>query len=254
VKRAQPFPDVSASRVPWITTEQMIEVDRAMIEDFGIDLAKMMENAGRCLAIVAARRFLDQVAGAKSAWVLAGTGGNGGGALVAARRLAAWGVDVAVWTTRPAARFSEVPGHQLRILQRMGMAVSSTGMPPDATRPDVIVDGLIGYSLRGAPRGRAAELIDAANQSAAPVLSLDVPSGVAASSGEIFTPSIHATATVTLALPKAGLRASSVAAQVGELYLADISVPPTLYRSERLRLEVASPFAAGDILRVVAEE
>ena len=75
--------------IPSITTEQMIEVDRLMIEEYGILLIQMMENAGRCLAILAKERFLDT--GNEKVMVLAGVGGNGGGALVCARRLAAWG-------------------------------------------------------------------------------------------------------------------------------------------------------------------
>ena len=65
--------------VPRLTTEQMVEVDRAMIEDFGIDLPRMMENAGRNLAHLARERFLDGDADGKRIAVLAGSGGNGGG-------------------------------------------------------------------------------------------------------------------------------------------------------------------------------
>jgi NAD(P)H-hydrate epimerase len=88
------FPEILASDVPWITTDQMIEVDRAMMEDYSIVLLQMMENAGRCLAILARRRFLQDSPKGRTVWVLAGTGGNGGGALACARRLACWQADV----------------------------------------------------------------------------------------------------------------------------------------------------------------
>jgi len=77
--------------IRYLTTDQMIEVDRAMIEDFKIELIQMMENAGRNLASLARERFLDGDPIGKRVVVLAGTGGNGGGALVAARRLHNWG-------------------------------------------------------------------------------------------------------------------------------------------------------------------
>ena len=67
--------------IPYLTTEQMIEVDRAMIKDFKIELIQMMENAGRNLAHLARVRFLDGNSAGKRIVVLAGTGGNGGGAL-----------------------------------------------------------------------------------------------------------------------------------------------------------------------------
>ncbi len=82
--------------VPFITTDQMREVDRAMIEDFGISLVQMMENAGRNLAQLARQRFLDGDPRGRRVVVLAGTGGNGGGGLVCARRLHNWGAEVEV--------------------------------------------------------------------------------------------------------------------------------------------------------------
>ena len=113
-----------------------------------------------------------------------------------------------------------------------------------------MIDGVIGYSLQGAPSGAAAGLIRWANASGAPVLALDAPSGVDATSGAVFEPAIRATATMALALPKAGLRAPDVAALVGELYLADISVPPELYAEPTLGLTVGHIFATNDIVRL----
>jgi NAD(P)H-hydrate epimerase len=115
---------------------------------------------------------------------------------------------------------------------------------------DVIVDAIIGYSLSGAPRETAARLIDSANSRDAPILSLDTPSGVDTSTGQIFEPAIRATATMTLALPKRGLRPAVDAGVVGELYLADISVPPQLYAGPGLELEVEPLFALEEIVRV----
>ncbi|MEM6376663.1 MAG: NAD(P)H-hydrate epimerase [Bacteroidota bacterium] len=86
-----------SGKIPVLSTEEMIEVDRLMIEEYGIVLIQMMENAGRCLAIVAMREFLKSNFSNKKVIILAGTGGNGGGALVCARRLHNWGVGVSVY-------------------------------------------------------------------------------------------------------------------------------------------------------------
>lgn len=83
-----------ATELPYLTTAQMVEVDRAMIQDFGIELIQMMENAGRNLANLGRLRFLGGRPVGKRVVVLAGTGGNGGGALVAARRLHNWGAQL----------------------------------------------------------------------------------------------------------------------------------------------------------------
>ncbi len=234
--------------VPYLSTEQMIEVDRAMIEDFRVDLVRMMENAGRNLAHLARERFLDGDPRGKTVVVLAGTGGNGGGALVAARRLRGYGADVRVAVTAGLDQMSPVAAEQLIMLQVLDLPITEHDLP--YATADLILDGVIGYSLSGNPRGRAAELIQWANDTIVPVLSLDTPSGLDTTTGTAHSPAIRATATMTLALPKEGLRAPAAAELVGELYLADISVPPELYAREPLHLEVGNIFATSDIVRL----
>lgn len=240
----------SEREVPWLDTQQMIEVDRAMIEDFRIDLVRMMENAGRALAILARDRFLNGSADGKRVCVLAGSGGNGGGAMVCARRLANWGAEVDIYLTREKDEVKAVPAQQLDILDRMRQSInppSSPGVLPNNRSVDLVVDGVIGYSLSGSPHGAAAELICWANDQEAPVLSLDTPSGLDTATGKAFNPAVRATATMTLALPKEGLRSNPE--HVGELYLADISVPPELYE-QSLGFNVGPLFATSDIVKL----
>jgi NAD(P)H-hydrate epimerase len=244
------IPTIAATDVPYLTTGQMIEVDRAMIEDYHIDLVRMMENAGRSLAQLVRERFGGGDPRGCRVIVLAGTGGNGGGALVAARRLHNYGATVEVLSTRSDEHFMPVPGHQLDIARRIGITVTADPVFESLDTADVVVDGIIGYSLSGAPRGAAAELIDWAEAQPSPIVSLDVPSGVDASTGTVHDPAISAAATLTLALPKEGLLAAGVDAHVGELYLADISVPPGLY-AEHLGIDVDPIFSANDIVRLV---
>ncbi|MBK7595293.1 MAG: NAD(P)H-hydrate epimerase [Gemmatimonadetes bacterium] len=220
-----------------------------MIEDFHIDLIQMMENAGRNLAHLARERFLSGDPRGRRVHVLAGTGGNGGGAMVCARRLHCWGADVLIVVAAEDAKFSPVTAHQLDIARRMGISV---GEPDTLTVAgvDLIIDGLIGYSLNGKPRGAVADIIRWVNRQSIPVLALDVPSGIDADTGAVYDPAIVATATMTLALPKEGLMAPSMAASIGELYLADISVPPGLYAASPLSLDIGPLFARGEILRL----
>ncbi len=241
---------VSDVVIPFITTDQMREVDRAMIEDYGISLIQMMENAGRNLAHLARRRFLDGNATARRVLVLAGTGGNGGGGLVCARRLHNWGAYVDVLVTSQPAQFTEIPLHQLTILQHMDISVGVAGERADLPPADLIIDAMIGSSLHGAPTGPAAALIRAANAHGAPILALDVPSGVDTTTGSAFKPAIQATGTLTLALPKEGLRVGAMEFPIGELYLADISVPPELYGRPPLGLKVGNVFAQDEIVRL----
>lgn len=236
--------------IPFITTDQMREVDRAMIEDYGISLLQMMENAGRNLAQLARSRFLKGDPTGRRVLVLAGTGGNGGGGMVCARRLHDWGAEVRVLTTAPSTELAGVPLQQLGILERMGVSITDAGESSVLPPADLLVDALIGYSLTGVPRGLAAKLIDSANNHGAPILSLDVPSGVDSDTGLAGGSAIRATATLTLAMPKLGFRAESAKQHIGELYLADISVPRELYARPPLNLDIPNVFAEDDIVQI----
>jgi NAD(P)H-hydrate epimerase len=220
--------------VPVLTADQMREVDRAMVEDLHIELIQMMENAGRSLAELALGRFAPT-----GVTVLIGPGGNGGGGLVAARHLINRGRTVSVVQSEPDS-LTPVPAHQADILARMGAVMATEPAPAD-----LVVDALIGYSLHGDPNGRAAELIEWANQQPAPVLALDAPSGLDVTTGVPGTPHIRATATLTLALPKVGLMNAPA---VGELYLADITVPAIVY--QRMGLTPPDLFREDVIIRV----
>lgn len=239
----EPFYFPTVTNVPAVTTAQMVEVDRVMIQEYGITLVRMMENAGRNLADLV-RAQLGGVEG-KIIVVLAGRGNNGGGGMVAARHLQNWGAKVTVVVS---GRHGDagVAGEQLAILQRMDVRISDSAKGEQIARADILIDALIGYGLRGAPRGETAEQIRLANASHKPIISLDTPSGL--DSGELFEPCIRAHATLTLALPKVGLVSLSARGVIGELYLADISVPNTIF--ERMGLRVANLFAESSIVRI----
>lgn len=243
---------VEATDVPAVDTKQMIEVDRVMIEEYRISLIQMMENAGRNLAHLARARFLAGDPRDKHVVVLAGGGGNGGGALAAARRLACWGADIRVVLAQSRRGMGDVPTHQLNVLSRMNITpLSAAEFALVDHRADLVLDGLIGYSLSGAPVGDAARLIRWTNIQPAPVLALDTPSGLDASSGRAPGDVVMADATMTLALPKTGLIAPTSAELIGELYLADISVPPALYEQGPFAMSVGPIFAQSDIVRLL---
>ena len=125
------------------------------------------------------------------------------------------------------------------------MTISRSVTLPHA---DLILDALIGYGLRGAPQGIVADLIRQANASGVPTVALDTPSGLDTTTGEVFDPCIRADATLTLALPKIGLLADTARAVVGELYVADISVPSRVYAA--LGIETPNLFAKAEIVHI----
>lgn len=233
------------SELPVLTTAQMIEVDRLMVEEWHISLTQMMENAGRGLAELT-RQFLGGSVRGKMIVVLCGTGNNGGGGMVAARHLHNWGAVVTLTVIGSISKLKQVPAQQMKIVRKLGMVTQS----PDLEAADVIIDALIGYGLTGSPRLPIAEWIDSANVSQTPIIALDAPTGLNSTNGEPYNPSIKAVITLTLALPKVGLINPEAAPFVGKLYLADISVPPELYKSPSLNIHMASPFGKECIIEV----
>ena len=220
------FPAVTADSLPWISVAQMREVDRLMIEEFAIALEQMMENAGRNLALLARATLGGDVSG-RRVLVLAGTGGNGGGGLVAARHLLVAGARVSITLAAPPEQLAPVTRKQYETHARLDIQRGN-----DFHNEELAIDALLGYGQKGPPSGDAAALIRRA--AGAPILSLDVPSGLELETSRLHDPHIRAVATLTLALPKEGLRSGDAADVVGDLFLADISVPAAVY--ERLGL------------------
>ena len=223
----------------------MVEVDHLMIEDYGIWLVQMMENAGRSLAELTRRLLGGDVSGRKIS-VLCGSGNNGGGGMVAARHLHNWGSEIAVKAVFNPERLKNIPAHQWDILRKIGVRELTTER---LDQFEIILDAIFGYGLSGDPHGLAAEWIELANRSKIPILSLDAPSGLNTTSGVPGDPCISAAATMTLALPKTGLLEPAVKPVIGDLYLADISVPPELY--QRMGISMPPVFLQDAIIRVL---
>ena len=233
--------------LPAITTAQMAEVDRLMIEEYGILLIQMMENAGRNLA-EQARRMVGGDLIDRHILVLCGVGNNGGGGMVAARHLYNRGAHVRAKLVGDTSHLKDIPAHQWRILNTLGL---TEDVIPNLESTDLIIDAIIGYGLTGNPRGQVAEWIARVNAASFPVLALDTPSGLDTTTGIPGTPCIKATATLTLALPKVGLLTREAAPYVGGLFLADISVPPVLY--QRLGFRVPPLFVTDTIVKLHKE-
>jgi NAD(P)H-hydrate epimerase len=227
----------------------MLEVDRVMVDDFGITILQMMDQAGQNLASLTNATFFDSSPEGKSVLVVAGPGGNGGGGLSAARALHASGVRVSVVLSSPVDRLTHEAATYLKSSVDIGVTVLSQD-DAQLLDYDLIIDAMLGYSLRGDPREAAATLIERINESGVPVLSNDIPSGIETTSGRIETPAIKASATLTIALPKQGLAEPATRPHVGDLYLSDINVPPLLYECTFPDMGAVDPFTVDKVVRI----
>ena len=216
--------------VVYVTAEEMRKIDDVTIQEFHVDVLMLMENAGRATATLA-KQMLRETTFGKRVACLVGGGNNGGDGMVAARHLANWGADVSVIVGTTKDRMKDVPLGQLNVLEKMGIPILLGDY--NLRDYDLLIDGLIGYGLESNPRDKVAMMIKDANASGRQILALDLPSGMNATTGEVYDPCIKAAATLTLAFPKTGFLAPNASPLVGDLFLADISIPRSVY--ERFR-------------------
>lgn len=236
------------SDIPAIPGEAMARIDRIMMDDVGVDTLQLMELAGYGVADAIRQHAGIDLASHPRILALAGTGGNGGDAMVAARLLHAWGAKAAVIVAKPRSAFSGIAAHQLTILDRMGIPVDEPEGIQALPGADLIIDGLLGFSLKGDPRGDLARLIALAIDHPVPIVAIDLPSGLEATSGRVGDPCIRAALTVTLALPKTGLMAAAEEL-TGPIWVADIGVPAAVYDDVGATVP-GDLFAAGSLVRV----
>jgi NAD(P)H-hydrate epimerase len=251
------FPVSRESSIPTVTAAEMAELDALAVDEFGIDVGQMMEQAGSHLAELVRAELGGDLRG-KRVIVAVGPGNNGGGGLAAARHLANRGASVRVILARPVNRLTEAGRHQLATLLQMSVdcCVAIYDVPDDEldrefASADAVIDAILGYRGSGPPYDGVLWLIDRLARASVPVISLDLPSGVDPDTGDAPGAAVTATATLTLALPKSGLFRAGGRERAGRVYLGDLGLPAALYR--RLGLDIAAPFAEGRIIRLEAE-
>lgn len=220
------------SQIPSVTSSQMKRVDQLMVGQYHISMRLMMENAGRNLSELITEKYPE----AKKVIAFAGAGGNGAGVLTACRHLISRGVHVVVVLTTIEAKQIPESVEEIKTLKRIGAGI----MERDEFKPNMfssfnlILDGMIGYQLLGKLRPNVARLCTYINESKLPVVSNDIPSGFHPDQGHINADCVHATYTLSIALPKPALLDNSWKGVYGHLYLGNIGVPPHLYRQMKL--------------------
>ena len=197
-----------------LTAEQAVAWDREAQERHGIPESWLMEKAAGTVAAVTAKLFPRG-----RVIVAVGSGHNGGDALLAARDLCRAGRDV-----RWFAAGQRIP--ELDVLKDHGVArIEDEAIERELAGADVIIDGILGTGSSGPPRAAAAQRIDAINHSAKPVVAVDLPSGVDATTGAVPRIAVNASVTVTFGAAKTGLLLHPARAYCGRLIIADIGFP-----------------------------
>lgn len=235
-------PSVSLSEVPAVSSAELRQADTDAREVFGIEAIQLMEVAGWQVARVV-EAVLGGVAG-KAVVVVAGSGNNGGDALVAARVLHQRGARIRASVVTPRDSNTLVARHA-KTIRRLGLQIAEAPAGIDDAS-DIIVDGLLGTGIRPPLRPPAPDIIRAMNATGRPIIAVDIPSGMDADTGVGAEQAVRAVATVTLAAPKAGLLP---AANTGRLFLADIGMPTALFSTAGPSL--AKVYRISDLVELI---
>jgi hydroxyethylthiazole kinase-like uncharacterized protein yjeF len=204
------------------TGPESAEFDRFAIQDLGVPQPTLMENAGRSAALVLQRLFpRGQVT------ALVGAGNNGGDALVLLRNLAAWGRPVtAILVGDREEDEALLHGWGIRTLQDNDFQGEAERLSGELAGAEVLVDGVLGTGITGPPRERQAFAIKGMNRAEAPVVALDIPSGVDAVSGAVSGDAVVAALTVAFGGAKLGALLHPGRKLVGRLVVVEIGFPP----------------------------
>ncbi len=228
-----------------VSGKEMRGIDRSAQEDYGISELVLMENAGNEVAR-SVMRWLKQHA-LNRVLIAAGSGNNGGDALVAARHLLNAGVTVRVLLMKGVESLNPACRTQFQTLEAMGCVYQTVETPADWSvvyawleESDLLVDGIYGTGFHGTLPENAARLAVLAQQKKRPVLAIDIPSGVEADTGRVNGEAFRADITVTLALPKPGLYLSPGAEYAGRVQIKAIGMPYPLLVDEKLKWHLST--------------
>lgn len=210
-----------------VSAAEMRELDRRTIED-GTTGEELMRRAGQGVAGIA-QDILASRSG-HSILLIAGTGNNGGDVFAAAAELSNNDINLEVWICGSQSKITGDAQLHLKKMVRAGIIPKEVHSENDLlpkTDTDLIIDGLLGTGSKGAPRGFMAPLIEWINLEGrhAPVLSIDIPSGIDADTGIAEGPAVKADITVTIGLPKTGLIRPEALPRVGNVEVVDIGIP-----------------------------
>jgi NAD(P)H-hydrate epimerase len=202
-------------------------IDQVAINDAGIGGYTLMTRAGKAALDIAQAQFPE----ARRWQVVCGGGNNGGDGYVVARLAAEQGIAVSVLAmAAPDGLSGDAATAYMDFAAQGGVIAAYEGaLDVDA---DLLVDGLLGSGLERDVEGNFAAVVDAMNAHGAPILALDVPSGLHGDSGRIMGTAVRATATVTFVGLKSGLYLDSGPACAGEIAFAGLDIPPECRSAE----------------------
>ena len=233
-----------------VTAAEMCQIDQDTIEGIGIPGIVLMETAGSAIV----RAIEQHYPACRRIGILAGKGNNGGDGIVIARQLAHAGRDVHLFLVSPPESFTGEAHINLQIAKNLKLQIielipdtskhknpsEKGGFSREATLThlvscELLVDAILGTGLRGEVRDPIATIISAINNLPISTLSVDLPSGLDADTGNPLGTCVQADRTVTIGLPKRGLLVHPGAELTGELEVTDIGFPEQVIEAQDIK-------------------
>ena len=248
-----------------VTAAEMRQIDQDTIEGIGIPGIVLMETAGSAIV----RAIEQYYPTCKRIGIFAGKGNNGGDGIVIARQLAHIGHDVYLFLVSPPDSFTGEAAVNLQIAKRLTASFGLQATPKGELRIaeiltdaaleteesvslnhtascELLVDAIFGTGLRGEVREPIATIINTINNLSIPILSVDLPSGLDADTGNPLGTCVRADRTVTIGLPKRGLLVHPGAELAGKLEIVDIGFPEQVVDAQNIRVQWTTAAAASE--------
>ena len=204
-----------------VSVKEMQELDRIAIEDKGVPSITLMENAGRAVGEIALTE-LKEIKNKKTA-VFCGSGNNGGDGFVAARYLFNKGINVSVYLIGRRLDLKNDPKINVEALDNIGVEIQEISAPVSINH-GLIIDAIFGIGLKGEVKEPARSIISDLNKKSVTIISVDVPSGLDADTGEILGVAVKAGITVTMQFPKQGFYKNKGPEYTGKIMVVDIGI------------------------------
>lgn len=212
-------------KTPIYQTQQIRDFERLAHERFHITGQMLMQRAGKATFDFLQRRWPQ----AQRISVVCGSGNNGGDGYMLAAYAKERGMDVLIWQVGNHDHLKEESQMALERCRQLKISINPFDEKVNLQHPDVIVDAICGIGLHENLRDNSVTVIKKIHHTHAPILSIDIPTGVNADTGEILGAAVHATATITFIGFKLGLLTGSGMSHTGELVVNDLQLPSELF-------------------------
>ena len=217
-----------------LTKEEILKIEKETEEKFGIKTLILMENAGRESFYIIKKEIKNWID--KNFFIFCGKGNNGGDGFVLARYLFNNGCNVKVYYFGKPEEFTEISFINFNILKNLKVDIYSINdlklNELKFEKDDIVIDAILGVGVKGEIKGNMKEIIELINEKSLYKVSIDIPSGLDADTGNIYGVCVKSDLTITMGFFKKGFFINKGPEYTGKVKVADIGFPKYYYEKK----------------------